>query len=160
MGSVTRCYDREGPCTPGAASGATVERIRKLADELGFLATIYEGIEEAAPEHGLSTFVTNTRDVPEVQRARTEMMLGRRVDDLIFGDAGFLSGIAARCRSCWSATPFEAPGGRLGAEKLLAETPLPSAIFAAIGAARPRPANRARPRGGRLQRHTAGGRSR
>lgn len=229
-----------------AASGTTVERIRKLADELGYqpnphatslrtrrsnlvgvlvprlsdivLATIYEGIEEAAAEHGLSTFVTNTRDVPEVQRARTEMVLGRRVDGLIFGDAyidaEFLSGIAARgvpfvlvsrragnhpsvtCddylggklaaehllslghrqvaviagepyastgidRTAGFAetyaaagvpipasrvvhTPFDAPGGRLGAEKLLAQEPLPSAIFAvndfaaigAIGAAR------------------------
>lgn len=111
-----------------AASGATVARIRKLAEDLGYrpnphatslrtrrsnlvgvlvprlsdivLATIYEGIEEAATEHGLSTFVTNTRDVPEVQRARTEMVLGRRVDGLIFGDAyidaEFVDGIAAR----------------------------------------------------------------
>lgn len=82
-----------------AASLTTVARIRKLADELGYqpnphatslrtrrsnlvgvlvprlsdivLATIYEGIEEAGAEHGLSTFATNTRDIPEVQRART-----------------------------------------------------------------------------------------
>ncbi|WP_205304312.1 LacI family DNA-binding transcriptional regulator [Nonomuraea montanisoli] len=111
-----------------AASSPTVERVRRLADELGYqrnphamslrtqrsnligvlvprlsdvvLATIYEGIEEAAAEHGLSTFVTNTRDVPEVQRARTEMVLGRRVDGMIFGDAhsdsGFLDEVAAR----------------------------------------------------------------
>ncbi|TNC24215.1 substrate-binding domain-containing protein [Amycolatopsis alkalitolerans] len=231
-----------------AASEATVERIRKLADELGYrpnphatslrtrrsnlvgvlvprlsdivLATIYEGIEEAAAEHGLSTFVTNTRDVPDVQRARTEMVLGRRVDGLIFGDAyidaEFLSGIAARgvpfvlvsrragehpsvtCDDYQGGrlaaehllslghrtvavvagepyastgidrtagfvdtyrdagvpvpgsrivhTPFDARGGRLGAEKLLTQHPLPSAIFAvndfaaigAIGAARDR----------------------
>jgi LacI family transcriptional regulator len=229
-----------------AASGATVERIRKLADELGYqpnphatslrtrrsnlvgvlvprlsdivLATIYEGIEEAAAEHGLSTFVTNTRDVPEVQRARTEMVLGRRVDGLIFGDAyadaAFLAGIAARgvpfvlvsrhagthpAVTCddyqggrlaaehllslghrevavlagepYASTgidrtagfvdtyadagieippekivhsPFDAPGGRVGAERLLAGRSIPSAIFAvndfaaigAIGAAR------------------------
>jgi LacI family transcriptional regulator len=219
-----------------AASGATVERIRKLADELGYqpnphatslrtrrsnlvgvlvprlsdivLATIYEGIEEAAAEHDLSTFVTNTRDVPEVQRARTEMVLGRRVDGLIFGDAyidaEFLAGIAARNGNHPSVTcddylggrlaaehllslghqtvaviagepyastgidrtagfvdtyaaagleipaerilntPFDARGGRIGAERLLAQDPIPSAIFAvndfaaigAIGAAR------------------------
>jgi LacI family transcriptional regulator len=229
-----------------AASGATVERIRKLADELGYqpnphatslrtrrsnlvgvlvprlsdivLATIYEGIEEAAAEHDLSTFVTNTRDVPEVQRARTEMVLGRRVDGLIFGDAyidaEFLAGIAARnvpfvlvsrragnhpsvtCDDYLGGrlaaehllslghqtvaviagepyastgidrtagfvdtyaaagleipaerilnTPFDARGGRIGAERLLAQDPIPSAIFAvndfaaigAIGAAR------------------------
>lgn len=111
-----------------AASSPTVERVRKLADELGYqrnphamslrtqrsnligvlvprlsdvvLATIYEGIEEAAAESGLSTFVTNTRDLSDVQRARTEMVLGRRVDGMIFGDAhadtGFLDEVAAR----------------------------------------------------------------
>lgn len=51
------------------------------------LATIYEGIEEAASEAGLSTFVTNSRDVAENQRARTRMMIDRRVDGLIYGDA-------------------------------------------------------------------------
>lgn len=51
------------------------------------LATIYEGIEEAASEAGLSTFVTNSRDVTENQRARTRMMIDRRVDGLIYGDA-------------------------------------------------------------------------
>ncbi|SEH01147.1 LacI family transcriptional regulator [Nonomuraea solani] len=111
-----------------AASSPTVERVRKLADELGYqrnphamslrtqrsnligvlvprlsdmvLATIYEGVEEAAAEHGLSTFVANTRDIPEEQRARTEMVLARRVDGIIFGDAhsdsGFLDEVAAR----------------------------------------------------------------
>lgn len=145
-----------------AASGATVARIRKLADDLGYrpnphatslrtrrsnlvgvlvprlsdivLATIYEGIEEAAAEHGLSTFVTNTRDVPDVQRARTEMVLGRRVDGLIFGDAyidaEFLDEIAARdvpfvlvSRRAGrhpSVTCDDYLGGRLAAEHLLA----------------------------------------
>ncbi|MEV0390111.1 substrate-binding domain-containing protein [Nonomuraea sp. NPDC050643] len=111
-----------------AASSPTVERVRRLADELGYqrnphamslrtqrsnligvlvprlsdvvLATIYEGVEEAAAEHGLSTFVANTRDIPEEQRARTEMVLARRVDGIIFGDAhsdsGFLDEVAAR----------------------------------------------------------------
>ncbi|WP_439029401.1 LacI family DNA-binding transcriptional regulator [Gordonia terrae] len=51
------------------------------------LATIYEGIEEAAYESGLSTFVTNSLDKPENQRARTRMMIDRRVDGLIYGDA-------------------------------------------------------------------------
>lgn len=51
------------------------------------LATIYEGIEEAAIENGLSTFVTNSLDREENRRARTEMMLERRVGGLIFGDA-------------------------------------------------------------------------
>ncbi|HEY2099145.1 MAG TPA: substrate-binding domain-containing protein [Pseudonocardia sp.] len=144
-----------------AASGATVERIRTLADELGYqpnphatslrtrrsnlvgvlvprlsdivLATIYEGIEEAAAEHGLSTFVTNTRDVPAIQRARTEMVLGRRVDGMIFGDAyvdgGFLEEIAARrvpfvlvsrrAGRHISVTCDDYRGGQLAAEHLL-----------------------------------------
>lgn len=51
------------------------------------LATIYEGIEEAASEAGLSTFVTNSLDIAENQRARTRMMIDRRVDGLIYGDA-------------------------------------------------------------------------
>jgi LacI family transcriptional regulator len=51
------------------------------------LATIYEGIEEAASEAGLSTFVTNSLDTTENQRARTRMMIDRRVDGLIYGDA-------------------------------------------------------------------------
>ena len=144
-----------------AASGATVERIRSLADELGYrpnphaaslrtrrsnlvgvlvprlsdivLATIYEGIEEAAGSHGLSTFVTNTRDVPAEQRARTEMVLGRRVDGLIFGDAyadaRFLDEIATRkvpfvlvsrrAGPYPSVTCDDYAGGRLVAEHLL-----------------------------------------
>lgn len=64
------------------------------------LATIYEGVEEAAAENGLSTFVTNSLDVHANQAARTEMMLERRVDGMIFGDArldsGFLDDLAAR----------------------------------------------------------------
>lgn len=51
------------------------------------LATIYEGIDEAATEHRISTFVTNSLDDPERQRVRTQGMLDRRVDGLIFGDA-------------------------------------------------------------------------
>lgn len=51
------------------------------------LATIYEGIDEAAGERGLSTFVTNSLDDVDKQRARTQQMLDRRVDGIIFGDA-------------------------------------------------------------------------
>ncbi|MCI2422634.1 substrate-binding domain-containing protein [Saccharopolyspora sp. K220] len=98
------------------------------------LATIYEGIEEAAAEHGLSTFVTNTRDEPEVQRAWTEMVLGRRVDGLMFGDAyidsRFLDALAARkvpfvlvsrrAGDHPSVTCDDYLGGHLAAEHLLA----------------------------------------
>ncbi len=177
------------------------------------LATIYEGIEEAATENGYSTFVTNSLDDPANRALRTEMMLQRRVEGMIFGDAHhddpLLEAIAARgvpfvlvsrrsadhlsvtCddllggrlvgrrlidagrrdlailaglpfastaiertkgavdafaeagvrvppeRIAWG--PFDAAGGREGAEKLLASEPYPDAIFAtndfaAIGA--------------------------
>jgi LacI family transcriptional regulator len=98
-----------------AASGVTAERIRTRAAEVGYrpnphaaslrtqrsnligvlvprltdivLATVYEGIEAAAAHHGLTAFVTNTQDEQHIQRARIEMMLDRRVDGLILGDA-------------------------------------------------------------------------
>lgn len=98
-----------------AASGATAERIRQRAAEVNYrpnphaaslrtkrtnlvgvlvprlsdvvLATVYEGIESAAAERGLTAFVANTQDSPDDQRKRIEMMLDRRVDGLILGDA-------------------------------------------------------------------------
>jgi len=98
-----------------AASGATAERIRQRAAEVNYrpnphaaslrtrrsnlvgvlvprlsdivLATVYEGIESAAAETGLTAFVTNTQDEIAGQRRRIEMMLDRRVDGLILGDA-------------------------------------------------------------------------
>lgn len=102
---------------PGAraASAKTSERIRTLAQELGYvpnphatglrtqqsnlvgvlaprlsdvvLAMIYEGLEEAAGDFGLHTFVTNSLDDPAQRREKTEMLLARRVDGLVFGDA-------------------------------------------------------------------------
>jgi LacI family transcriptional regulator len=48
---------------------------------------MYEGIEEAADAAGYSTFVMNSHDNTEIQRRKTEIMLSRRVDGLIFGDA-------------------------------------------------------------------------
>jgi len=59
--------------------------VPRLSDVV--LATIYEGIEDAAAAHGLATFVMNSHDRPEEQRARTELALSRRVDGLILGDA-------------------------------------------------------------------------
>ena len=99
----------------GAAAPGTVERIRALAAELRYqanphaaslktrrsrsigvlvprlsdmvLATIYEGVDEAAAEHGYLTFVSNTQDQPDKQRKLIDMALARRVDGLILGDA-------------------------------------------------------------------------
>ncbi|GAA3326644.1 LacI family DNA-binding transcriptional regulator [Paeniglutamicibacter sulfureus] len=98
------------------------------------LATVYEGIEEAATEQGISTFVTNSLDRPENQASRTELMLSRRVDGLIFGDAHtgdpFLDTLAKRgikftlvsrrSGDHISATCDDIMGGRLVAEHLLA----------------------------------------
>ncbi|WP_037810787.1 MULTISPECIES: LacI family DNA-binding transcriptional regulator [Amycolatopsis] len=76
------------------------------------LATIYEGIDEAATEAGISTYVTNSLDNPELQRQRTQQMLDRRVDGLIFGDAHsddtFLDGLAE------TGVPFVLTSRRLG----------------------------------------------
>jgi LacI family transcriptional regulator len=72
--------------------------VPRLSDMV--LATIYEGIEEAAAEHDLITFVMNSHDVPSEQRKRTELALSRRVSGLVFGDAhvdgAFIDEIAAR----------------------------------------------------------------
>lgn len=145
-----------------AASPQTAARIRALADELGYrpnphaaslrtrrsnsigvlvprlsdlvLATIYEGIEEAAAERGLSTFVANTRDDPALQRTQTALALGRRADGLIFGDAHLdarlVDEVAAdgvrfvlvnrRAGEHPAVTCDDHAGGRLAAEHLLA----------------------------------------
>jgi LacI family transcriptional regulator len=140
VSTVSRVLNGAADDGARAASGDTAQRIRQLAAELGYqpnphatslrtqrsnligvlvprlsdlvLATIYEGIEEAAAEHGLSAFVTNTRDEPETQRKRTKMVLDRRVDGLIFGDAHadgrFLDEIAT------AGTPFVLVNRRAG----------------------------------------------
>ncbi|MGE2832685.1 LacI family DNA-binding transcriptional regulator [Mycobacterium sp. SMC-4] len=115
VSTVSRVLNASGDDAQRWASAKTVERIRVTAQHRGYrpnphaaslrtarsslvgvlvprladfvLATIYEGIEEAAIENGISTFVTNSLDDRAAQVDRTEMMLGRRVDGLIFGDA-------------------------------------------------------------------------
>jgi LacI family transcriptional regulator, galactose operon repressor len=81
-----------------ARSGLVGVIVPRLQDFV--LATIYEGIEEAASEQGYSTFVTNSLDDPENKASRTEMMLQRRVEGMIFGDAHqedlLLASVAAR----------------------------------------------------------------
>ncbi|EID78231.1 MULTISPECIES: LacI family DNA-binding transcriptional regulator [Rhodococcus] len=113
--TISRVLNTEGDAALRWGSPETVARIRAFAEEHGYspnpqasslrtrrsgligvlvprledyvLATIYGGIEEAAWESGLSTFVTNSLDIPANQRARTQMMIDRRVDGMIFGDA-------------------------------------------------------------------------
>ncbi|MBJ7288684.1 MAG: substrate-binding domain-containing protein [Williamsia sp.] len=115
-----------------ARSGLVGVLVPRLQDFV--LATVYEGIEEAAIEHGLSTFVTNSLDDPANQAARTEMMLERRVEGMIFGDAHldgmFLDSVAARgvplvlvsrrAGEHVSATCDDLAGGRLVGQHLVA----------------------------------------
>nr|WP_062398691.1 substrate-binding domain-containing protein [Pseudonocardia sp. AL041005-10] len=98
-----------------SGSAGTIARIREIAEEIGFernphgaslrtsesrlfgvlvprlsdvvLATIYEGIEDRSRELGYQTFVANGRDSPEIRKSALEMLLARRVDGLILGDA-------------------------------------------------------------------------
>ncbi|GAB7538284.1 LacI family DNA-binding transcriptional regulator [Burkholderia sp. 3C] len=51
------------------------------------MATIYEGIDDAAATAGYLAFVANTLDDPERQRARADEALRRRVAGLVIGDA-------------------------------------------------------------------------
>ncbi len=97
------------------AAASTISRIRQVAQDVGYvpnphaaslrtqrsdligvvvprlsdlvLALIYEGIDAAANERGFGTFVANSHDDPDTQRDRVNMMLNRRVDGLILGDA-------------------------------------------------------------------------
>lgn len=150
-----------GPGVGRWASPATTTRIRAIATQVGYvpnphaaslrthrsnligvlvprlsdlvLATIYEGIEEAAAAAGYHTFVANSRDRPEEQRACVEMLLSRRADGLILGDAyadaRFVDELAARevpvvlvsrrAGNHPSVTCDDELGGRLAAEHLL-----------------------------------------
>lgn len=144
------------------ASQDTKERIFALAEERGYrknpyaaslrtaksqmvgvvvprlqdyvLATIYEGIDEAATEHGYFTVVSNSLDEPEAHRAKAEKLLDRRADGLILGDATFedpyldelaergvpFTLVSRRSPPHRSATCDDYAGGRLVAEHLVA----------------------------------------
>lgn len=113
--TVSRVLHSDSAIARGAASAETARRVIDLATKLGYspdpqatslrtrrtrmlgvivprlsdlvLAIMYEGIEEAAAESGYSTFVMNSRDNPDEERRRADLMLARRVDGLIIGDA-------------------------------------------------------------------------
>ncbi|WP_344201028.1 LacI family DNA-binding transcriptional regulator [Aeromicrobium alkaliterrae] len=161
VSTVSRVLNSPGDAALRWGSAATIERIRAYADERGYspnpqaaslrtsrsglvgvlvprlqdfvLATIYEGIEEAAVENGLSTFVTNSLDDPGAQRARSQMMIDRRVDGMIFGDAHLdhlvvdevadrgvpLVLVSRRAGDHVSATCDDVLGGRLVGEHLV-----------------------------------------
>lgn len=96
------------------------------------LATIYQGIDEYATDHGYQAVVANTNDQLDEQRRRTDLLLGRRVDGLILGDAHvdgtFLRELHAtgvsfvlvnrRADDYPSATCDDLAGGRLAAQHL------------------------------------------
>lgn len=150
--------------TAGArsASEATAERVRQVASEVGYvpdiqaaglrkqssrligvvmarltdqvLASIYEGVEQSATRHGFQTMVSNSWDDPATRQAHVEMLLSRRVDAMMFGDAhvdgGFVGEFAARgvpfvlinrrAADHPSVTCDDYEGGRLAAEHLFA----------------------------------------
>lgn len=148
-----------------AASKDTIERIRALAASLDYqpnthartlktrhsheiailvprlsdivLATVYEGIDEAASTRRYTSFVANTLDRPERQRELAERALARNVEGLIISDVhctpepGFLEELAERrvpfvlvsrrrAPHC-SVTSDDEMGGRLAAEHLFAQ---------------------------------------
>lgn len=144
------------------ASPDTTERIFALAEERGYrknpyaaslrtakshmigvvvprlqdyvLATMYEGIDEAASEHGYFTVVSNSLDDPTAHRAKAEKLLDRRADGLIFGDALFedpfldelaergvaFTLVSRRSPGHRSVTCDDYAGGRMVAEHLVA----------------------------------------
>jgi LacI family transcriptional regulator len=157
-----------------AASKETIDRIRELADRLDYqpnlhartlktrhsreiailvprlsdivLATVYEGIDEAASAHRYTSFVANTLDRPERQRELAERALARNVEGLIISDVhstlepGFLEELAdrqipfvlvsrRRGPHC-SVTSDDEMGGRLAAQHLLAQGHTRVAIIA------------------------------
>jgi LacI family transcriptional regulator len=148
-----------------AASKETIERIRALAASLDYqpnthartlktrhsreiailvprlsdivLATVYEGIDEAASARRYTSFVANTLDRPERQRELAERALARNVEGLIISDVhctaepGFLEELEQRQvpfvlvsrrrgQHC-SITADDEMGGRLAAEHLFAQ---------------------------------------
>ncbi|MUN63494.1 substrate-binding domain-containing protein [Kocuria sediminis] len=98
------------------------------------LATMYEGVDEAATEHGYFTVVSNSLDEAPAHRVKAEKLLDRRADGLIFGDARFedpyLAELAERgvpftlmnrrSPPHHSVTCDDYAGGRMVAEHLLA----------------------------------------
>ncbi|MDB5984391.1 MAG: purR [Pseudomonas sp.] len=114
VSTVSRVLNGPADGAERAASKETVERIRLLAQGLGYLpnhhatslktrrsqelailvpqlsdivlASIYAGVDEAASAAGYTSFVANTLDIPERQRTLAERALARNVDGLILCD--------------------------------------------------------------------------
>lgn len=115
VSTVSRVLSTAGADPTRWASVQTVERIRRIALDVGFsknphaaglrtsrshlagvlvprltdmaLATIYEGVSDSARKLGYQTFVTNSYDEAALRAEAAEMLLARRVDGVIIGDA-------------------------------------------------------------------------
>lgn len=141
---------------------AAAQRVREVADELGYrpnlwaaslrtrrtttigavmprltdgvVATIYQGVEEAARAAGYSVLLSSPPDDPAEQRTAIELLAGRQVDGLILSSlhspaAAFVDDLnltvpaVALNRHGSSGLPFaggdDVLGGRLAAEHLL-----------------------------------------
>lgn len=126
VSTVSRVLSRVDPVTGEGPSTPKALRIREIARRVGYvpdpyaaslrtkvtkaigvlvprltdivLATIYEGIEETADRHGYQTFVANTHDDADQERRRIDLLLSRRVDGLIIGDAHVDGGIGDELR--------------------------------------------------------------
>lgn len=161
VSTVSRILNASAADGAKAASAKTVARVRAYAKEVDYrpnplgtglrtkrtnqiatlvprlsdlvLSTIFEGIDEAATEIGLTAFVTNTFDDPAVQEQKIQLAISRKVDGVILGDSR-LDGAAAdelRHRGVpyvlvnrtapghTSITCDDHLGGRLAAEHLL-----------------------------------------
>ena len=114
VSTVSRVLNSTPESARRAASKKTADRIRALAQELGYtpnpharnlrarrsreigvlvprvsdlvLATIYEGIQEEAAEHDLQSFVLSTFDDAETHNRALATLERRRVDGVILGD--------------------------------------------------------------------------
>ena len=115
VSTVSRALSGSVGSNVRVGSAETVDRIRRVAADVGFsrniyaaglrthqtalvgmlvprltdlvLATVYEGVEEEARRSGYQTFVTNTRDEDGERRRKLDMFLARRVEGILLGDA-------------------------------------------------------------------------
>jgi len=159
--TVSRILNEQLGKSRHTASPETVERVKNMAKVLRYtpnpsakslrmrrsrhlgvlvpelsdmvLATIYEGIEEAAEEHGFATYVTNSLDDPRRRERQTELILARHPEGMIFGDADITSDflqrqqergvvfclVSRRAEGFVSSTTDDYRGGQMAAEHLL-----------------------------------------
>ena len=162
VSTMSRVLSASYPPERPPAARTTIDRIEVIAREVGFgknphaaglrtsrshlvgvlvphltdivLSTIYDGIGAQARRLGYQTFVTNTHDEVGLRAEAAEMLLARRVDGLILGDAAVTGDELAadltrrdvpfvlasrRSDDFPSVTCDDVLGGRMAAEHLL-----------------------------------------